>query len=239
MSIKKKLIPFKCLPASWGLSGKSFHRAKAEYELDGYDLDVAISHIDYLENPLELKKELLSIDRKYKKITNEVFERAYNKLEELSLTEEEISSLDLDKVEEDYKSTKIGSSEYIRRKEIKKQVDLIDVDVDFKYNKINEKEHAKRKATVLDEPWVDVLGVEIDPKKLSAGGAFNLDWNDAFIEELRKNGYQGTTQSQVVHRWFDTLCVDIAVESGLLLEGEAPADIIKTNDLNDGRKEYI
>lgn len=39
-------IPFKYLPASWGLKGKSYATAKAEYELTGYELDAKLCEIN-------------------------------------------------------------------------------------------------------------------------------------------------------------------------------------------------
>lgn len=238
MSRKKRLVPFRFLPAAWGLSGKSLQRAKAEYELDGYDLDVALVHIEYSADPLQLLDSLLEINYNHSKITAEEYDRAHKRLIKLCLTDAQIAELNLDKVEEEYKNNKLGVAEYTRRKEILKGNQLIDIEVDFKYNKINEKEFNKRTATANSEPWVDVLGVELDPKKLNEGGAFTLDWNDAFIEELQKNGYQGTNPGMLVQRWFDTLCVDIAIDSGLLLSGEGPELVTKTTEFPDGRKEY-
>ena len=48
----KKLIPFKWLPGSWGLKGEAFDRAKIEYELEGLERKVALSHLG-LETPEE------------------------------------------------------------------------------------------------------------------------------------------------------------------------------------------
>lgn len=41
----KKLIPFSWLPGSWGLKGETFERAKIEYELQGLEKDIALSHL--------------------------------------------------------------------------------------------------------------------------------------------------------------------------------------------------
>jgi len=46
MAKKNKLIPFWMMPASWGLSGKSRLKAKAEYELTGIDLKKELRFID-------------------------------------------------------------------------------------------------------------------------------------------------------------------------------------------------
>ena len=39
-------LPFNLTPGSWGLKGKSYERAKAEYELTGYDLEKRLLDID-------------------------------------------------------------------------------------------------------------------------------------------------------------------------------------------------
>ena len=60
-------IPFGFLPASWGLKGKSRQIAEAEYNLEGYDLEVALALIEH-SNSTEYNKALIAIDLKYKKI---------------------------------------------------------------------------------------------------------------------------------------------------------------------------
>lgn len=53
-----------------------------------------------------------------------------------------------------------------------------------------------------DEPWVELLGGDIDPDK---GLEMNLDWNDAFINQLRSKGYKGATESSLVAQWLLTV----------------------------------
>jgi len=49
-----------------------------------------------------------------------------------------------------------------------------------------------------DEPWVELLGGDVDPDK---GLEMKLDWNDAFVEQLRAQGYKGTTESSLIAQW--------------------------------------
>lgn len=60
-------IPFGFLPASWGLKGKSRQIAEAEYNLEGYDLDVALALIEHSDS-VEYNKALIAVDLKHKKI---------------------------------------------------------------------------------------------------------------------------------------------------------------------------
>lgn len=53
-----------------------------------------------------------------------------------------------------------------------------------------------------NEPWVELIGGDIDPNK---GLEMSLDWNDAFIEQLRAKGYRGTTETALVAQWLLTV----------------------------------
>lgn len=196
MPNKKKLIPFKYLPASWGLKGKSYTRAKLEYELSGIELAIKLAELDF--NGKTLSQKLLEIDKEFNVIDEETFERDYRKLE---------ATTDLDK-------------------------QLIDLEVDLKFKKIIDKEYAKKRSTLMNEPWVDILG--LDMKK----GAFDLDWNDQFVDELRQKGYQGMNSVAIVQNWFDTLCSQIAIESGILGVNADDEPIIKNTKLDGGFTEY-
>lgn len=46
-----------------------------------------------------------------------------------------------------------------------------------------------------DEPWIELLGSSIDPEK---GLKLHLDWNDAFIAQLRAQGYAGSSESALI-----------------------------------------
>ncbi len=52
-----------------------------------------------------------------------------------------------------------------------------------------------REKKLSDEPWVEVLGGDIDPEK---GLQLKLDWNDAFIDQLRAQGFKGTSESSLI-----------------------------------------
>ena len=67
-------------------------------------------------------------------------------------------------------------------------------------------------ATEAGEPWVSVLGMEVDSKHLD-NGSFELDWNDIFIARLVRAGYQGKTDSDLVDQWFQTVCRNVVMET--------------------------
>ena len=67
-------------------------------------------------------------------------------------------------------------------------------------------------ATERGETWVSVLNVELDPDNIG-NGAFELDWNDKFIANLVRAGYQGKTDSDMVDQWFQSVCRNILAEN--------------------------
>jgi hypothetical protein len=60
----------------------------------------------------------------------------------------------------------------------------------------------KQLATEKGEPYVAVLGMDVDPDNLHQG-AFELDWNDIFVNRLVKAGYmikKEDTDAEIVDR---------------------------------------
>lgn len=56
------------------------------------------------------------------------------------------------------------------------------------------------------DPWVEVLGNVETPQ----GVKVDLEWNDAFIEYLRTNGFTGTDEDAIVQKWITLLLRDMA-----------------------------
>jgi len=72
----------------------------------------------------------------------------------------------------------------------------------------------KEKATAAGEPYIAILQVDLDPNDIN-NGSFELDWNDKFVVNLVKQGYKirpDDTDAQIVDRWFQTVCRNIALE---------------------------
>ena len=70
----------------------------------------------------------------------------------------------------------------------------------------------KEEATNKQAPWVTVLNVDLaegDP----GNGSFTLDWNDYFILDLKKAGYPGKTDEDIVDNWFRTVCQNVLQEN--------------------------
>lgn len=81
-----------------------------------------------------------------------------------------------------------------------------------KQDKPKPKLSAKELATQRGEPYVEILSMELDPNDPS-NGAFELDWNDKFVANLIRAGYQGKTDADIVDNWFKTVCRNVVLET--------------------------
>ena len=102
---------------------------------------------------------------------------------------------------------------------------------------------AKELATEAKEPYVNVIGVELDPDDVG-NGAFELDWNDVFVARLVKAGFQmkkDDTDADIVDRWFQTVCKNIIAENYEQWEANQPVEsrprMVDRRDLGGGRTE--
>jgi hypothetical protein len=88
-----------------------------------------------------------------------------------------------------------------------------------KAEKAEQAEQAKSKevslkdiATANGEPWIEILGLEVDETD-PGQGAFELDWNDIFVARLVRAGYQGKTDQDIVDNWFKVVCRNVVTET--------------------------
>ena len=99
---------------------------------------------------------------------------------------------------------------------------------------------AKQLATERGEPYVAVLGMEVDPDNLHQG-AFELDWNEIFIARLVKAGYmikKDDTDADIVDRWFQNVCRNVVLETWEQEEAIRKSGIyVRTTDIGNGRSE--
>jgi hypothetical protein len=100
-----------------------------------------------------------------------------------------------------------------------------------------EKEIANEKG----DPYVNIVSMEIDPENIQAG-AFELDWNDKFVANLVRAGYQmdpKDTDADIVDRWFTAVCRNVVLETYEQYEAMNPERdrVVKTRNIGDGRSE--
>lgn len=125
------------------------------------------------------------------------------------------------------------------KKKSKKEAPKIEKSVEPK----PKKKTAKDIATENNEPYINIVSVELDPDDIG-NGAFELDWNDIFVARLVKAGYmikKDDTDSDIVDRWFQSICRNIINENFEQWEANQPVDSrprrVERNDLGGGRSE--
>jgi len=100
-----------------------------------------------------------------------------------------------------------------------------------------EKEIANEKG----EPYVNIISMDVDPENMQ-NGAFELDWNDKFVANLVRAGYQKDpkdTDADIVDRWFTAVCRNVVLETYEQYEAMNPERdrVVKTRNIGDGRSE--
>jgi hypothetical protein len=101
------------------------------------------------------------------------------------------------------------------------------------------KKTEKEIATEKGEPWVGILSMDIDPDNLHQG-AFELDWNEKFVANLVRAGYQGKpedTDAEIVDRWFQNICRHVVLETFEEEQAMIPNRVVKSRDIGGGRTE--
>ena len=101
------------------------------------------------------------------------------------------------------------------------------------------KKTEKELATERGEPWVNILGMDVDPEDINAG-SFELDWNEKFVAQLMRHGYQGKTDADIVDQWFQNVCRHVVLETYQQDEAMNPdsdARFHKKRNLGNGRSE--
>ena len=105
---------------------------------------------------------------------------------------------------------------------------------------------AKDRATALNEPYVAIISVDVDPTNIN-NGVFEFDWNDKFLLNLIKAGYKtkdDDSDATIIDRWFHAVCRNVVMEMYEQLEAD-PANrdpaldtrIINRRPLGEGRSE--
>jgi hypothetical protein len=84
------------------------------------------------------------------------------------------------------------------------------LDIDLKHNRISQQEYDRKRADLLNEPFMAMPKISWDPVDPSKT-FFELDYNEAFVQSLRDNGYQGSDED-VINRWLNDVCNSILSE---------------------------
>ena len=97
----------------------------------------------------------------------------------------------------------------------------------------------KQLATEKGEPYIAVLGIDVDPNNLHQG-AFELDWNEIFVNRLVKAGYMmkpTDTDAEMVDRWFQNVCRHVVMETWEQEQAMNPTQYVNSRNIGGGRRE--
>lgn len=75
--------------------------------------------------------------------------------------------------------------------------------LELKFGNITENEHDKEVATLLREPWFNVIGADHMVRGENTQMAIELDWNEFFVQFLESKGWTGVTADEIVDKWFE------------------------------------
>jgi hypothetical protein len=101
------------------------------------------------------------------------------------------------------------------------------------------KKSAKELATEKGEPYVTIVGIDINPDSVHEG-SFELDWNEKFVANLVRAGYQmdaNDSDADIVDRWFQNVCRHVVMETWEQEQAMNPQRFTRSRDIGNGRTE--
>jgi len=140
------------MPGSWGLKGRTRDIAQAEYELEGYELEMRLLEIKKEDfDPKDYKQKSLDLNLKHGKITREEYDRSI-----VELIEDAVQR-DLALLELDQREGKLSEMEYSKKSAtLRKEPWVTVINMDFS------KGNSLEGSFELDwnQPFVDKLKAE-------------------------------------------------------------------------------
>jgi hypothetical protein len=221
MAKRRHWIPFRWLPASWGLRGLAYAEAEACYHLDGEALQrrlIDLRHAD--APPAELAGRHLDLDLALGKIDACEHEKQRRELTEGPLDPRVLAELE-------HKHGRISDYQLDERlARLTHPADSVELavalaELEHKHGRLSAHECAKRCASLREEPWIGIVDHGFDPAHGLNGLFFEFDWNRDWIDYLRLNGYHGATEEAVVQQWFADICRAEAQAVATLDESDA------------------
>ena len=89
-------IPFNWLPGSWGLRGKTYEIAQAEYELSGIELDQKLAEIEHRGDHKSFQRAQLDILKKHGQLTQEDYDTKIVEIDHDDDQGKKLAKLDVD-----------------------------------------------------------------------------------------------------------------------------------------------
>ena len=136
----------------------------------------------------------------------------------------------------------MGIFDLFKRKEKVEQTAVSNEKVDKDIKKSAEPAKSKKKsdkdlATEKGDPYIAILSMDVDPADINSG-VFEIDWNDKFVANLKRAGYQGRTDADLVDQWFQNVCRNVVLETYEQYEAmNNDSRYMQSRDLGGGRRE--
>ena len=136
----------------------------------------------------------------------------------------------------------MGIFDLFKRKEKVEQTAVSNEKVGKEIKKSAEPAKSKKKsdkdlATEKGDPYIAILSMDVDPADINSG-VFEFDWNDKFVANLKRAGYQGRTDADLVDQWFQNVCRNVVLETYEQYEAmNNDSRYMQSRDLGDGRRE--
>ena len=135
----------------------------------------------------------------------------------------------------------MGIFDLFKRKEKVSETTVSNENVDKDIKKSVEPTKSKKKsakdlATERGEPYIEILKMDVNPNDINSG-AFEFDWNDKFVANLVRAGYQGKTDADLVDQWFQNVCRHVVMETWEQEQAMNPTRFTRSRDLGNGRTE--
>jgi hypothetical protein len=84
----------------------------------------------------------------------------------------------------------------------------------------------RKKKKASSDPYIEIISEGID----SVGRIkIEFDWNTAFILHLRNNGFEGTSEEEIIQKWFQAITLS---HSDILLDDDLLASRAKITPAN-------
>jgi len=137
-----------------------------------------------------------------------------------------ISKLEYQQAQED-----LALKQLSKQANSKQHLEELKLARDLKLDRISHSDYERELATVKGEPYVNVLNMGIDKDNV-VQGYIELDWNDEFVKMLTEAGITGTSDEDIVNKWFNGVCRTV------LWQEQADLDYGLNNDRGRPDVEY-
>ncbi len=159
------------------------------------------------KNSRDYKKRILELDHEYGKINDFDFdlkclEIDYDDHNSVEYKKEvlkvhhkhgELSDIDFD--------LQTIALEYDDENDTEKKVR--ELEVLYKHGKLTQNEFEKQAATLMEQPWFNIVDASFLPDAAESQFSIEFDWNSYFIDFLRAQGWNGVTDEEIANNWFE------------------------------------